>query len=79
MFQIVDDLLDVTQSAAHLGKAAGKDVDAGKATFPGLLGIEASKQEVQKLRRAAHEAIGPLGALARPLADLCEYMAVRTR
>jgi geranylgeranyl diphosphate synthase, type II len=83
MFQIVDDVLDVTQSAAHTGKATGKDEQAGKLTFPGVLGLEASQQEVKRLRQAALQAIAPLGTLSRgaatPLAELCEYMAVRTK
>ncbi len=79
MFQIVDDVLDVTQSSEHVGKATGKDESAGKLTYPGLYGIDASRQEIERLRMAAQEALVPLGSLARPLADLCEYMAVRTR
>lgn len=79
MFQIVDDLLDVTQSSEHLGKAAGKDETAGKRTFPGLIGIDASQREVKKQHQAAHAALQPLGDAARPLLDLCDYMAVRTK
>jgi geranylgeranyl diphosphate synthase type II len=79
MFQIVDDLLDVTQSAEHIGKATGKDQTAGKLTFPGLLGIEASRREVARLREAAHDAINALGQPAQPLRDLCDAMAVRTK
>ena len=79
MFQIVDDLLDVTQSAEHVGKAVGKDVDAGKLTFPGLIGVEASKAEVERLRQAAHQALEPLGPNSRLLLDLADAMAVRTK
>lgn len=83
MFQIVDDLLDVTQTTAHLGKTAGKDVEQGKLTFPSLMGIEASQAEVERSRLAAHEALDRLGAGAadatRPLRELCDWMAVRTR
>ena len=79
MFQIVDDLLDVTQSAEHVGKAVGKDVSAGKLTFPGLLGVEASRAEVERLRIAAHDALLTLGENARLLLDLADAMAVRTR
>ena len=53
MFQIVDDLLDVTQSTEHLGKAAGKDESAGKLTFPGVLGIAASQSQVRALHGKA--------------------------
>ena len=83
MFQIVDDLLDVTQTTSHLGKTAGKDAEQGKLTFPGLLGIEASQKEVEASRRTAHEALDRLGAgqaeRVAPLRDLCDWMAVRTR
>ncbi|UCD76717.1 MAG: polyprenyl synthetase family protein [Phycisphaerales bacterium] len=79
MFQVVDDLLDVTQSTEHLGKAAGKDREAGKLTFPGLLGIPASREEVRRLRDEAVMALEPLGKAAGPLRDLCNYLAVRTK
>ena len=79
MFQVVDDLLDVTQSTDHLGKAAGKDVDAGKLTYPGVLGIDASRREVTRLRDVALSAIEPLGEPADPLRQICEFFAVRTR
>lgn len=79
MFQIVDDLLDVTQSAEHTGKATGKDQSAGKLTFPGLFGIDASRKEILTLQTHALEALKPLGSRAEPMAELCHYMAVRTR
>ncbi|MCA9284157.1 MAG: polyprenyl synthetase family protein [Phycisphaerales bacterium] len=79
MFQVVDDLLDVTQSTEHLGKAAGKDLSAGKLTFPGVMGVDASRAHVQELLEEASTAIAPFGASGRPLAELAEYMAVRTR
>jgi len=79
MFQIVDDLLDVTQSTEHLGKAAGKDESAGKLTFPGVLGIESSRAQVARLRAEALESVAPLGAAGQALRELAEYMAVRTR
>jgi geranylgeranyl diphosphate synthase type II len=79
MFQIVDDVLDVTQTTEHLGKSAGKDQSAGKLTFPGLIGVEASRQEVARLRSAAGGALEPLGEAAWPLRELADYMAMRTR
>lgn len=79
MFQIVDDLLDVTQSTEHLGKTAGKDAQQDKLTYPGLIGIEASQREVQRLHRQAHQALEPLGAASSPLARLSDWLAVRTR
>jgi geranylgeranyl diphosphate synthase type II len=79
MFQIVDDLLDVTQSTEHLGKKAGKDVDAGKLTYPGAVGIERSRNEVQRLHTVAVEAIRPMGLGAAPLVHLADYLAIRTK
>ncbi|MBI1336195.1 MAG: polyprenyl synthetase family protein [Phycisphaera sp.] len=79
MFQVVDDLLDVTQTTEHLGKKAGKDSDAGKLTYPGLIGIDASKREVERLRNESLDALTSLGQAAQPLRDLCEYLAVRTK
>lgn len=82
MFQIIDDLIDVTQSAEHVGKAVGKDDAAGKLTFPGLIGVEASKAEVERLRAEAHGALKAIGLNsedARMLHDLADAMAVRTK
>ena len=79
MFQIVDYLLDVTQTTEQLGKTAGKDVQQDKLTYPGVLGIERSGTEVHRLRQAAHDALAPLGPAAKPLHDLCDFMAVRTK
>ncbi len=79
MFQVVDDLLDVTQTTENLGKAANKDADKGKLTYPGLLGVEASRSEVLRLQAQAHQALRDLGDRADPLRQLCDFMAVRER
>lgn len=79
MFQVVDDLLDVTQTAEHIGKATGKDEALGKLTFPGVLGIEGSRRAVQELEERAMAAIEPLGEMADPLRDLGRFMAIRTK
>lgn len=79
MFQIVDDLLDETQSAEHIGKAVGKDREAGKLTYPAVHGIEASRRQVAGLHAAAVAALDPLGAAAAPLVDLAAFLAARTR
>ncbi|MEQ9459756.1 MAG: polyprenyl synthetase family protein [Phycisphaeraceae bacterium] len=78
MFQVVDDLLDATGNTEDLGKAAGKDIEAGKLTYPGIIGVEASKNEVKRLRSEAMHALEVFGDSANPLRELCEYMAVRT-
>ena len=79
MFQVVDDLLDVTATTEQLGKTAGKDVQQDKTTYPAVLGLEATRAEVQRLTEAAHSAIDPLGDSARHLRILCDYLAVRTK
>jgi len=79
MFQIVDDLLDVEQSADHTGKQTGKDADAGKLTYPGVMGVEASKREVERLRASALESLDVLGPGAAALAELAHWLAIRTR
>ncbi len=80
MFQIVDDLLDVTQSTAHLGKATGKDIDAGKLTFPGVLGVDASREHVRQQHQIAVDSLVGLDpAASAKLRVLAGYMAVRTR
>jgi geranylgeranyl pyrophosphate synthase len=79
MFQVVDDLLDVTQTTSHLGKKAGKDQDAGKLTYPGVFGIEYSRSEVARLHAESVAALAPLGPAAEPLRQLAAYMAVRTK
>ena len=80
MFQIVDDVLDETQSTEHLGKTGGKDRASGKRTFPSILGLDASREEIESL---AATAAGELEGLAPdrtgPLRDITRMLAVRTR
>ncbi len=59
VFQITDDLLDVTSTAEKTGKAVGKDADMGKATLVTLLGVEGARAEAEKRARAAIAALGP--------------------
>lgn len=79
MFQVVDDLLDVTQTSEHLGKRSGKDADAGKLTYPRVLGVDRSQALVRELEAKARAALAPLGHRAEPLRVLARYLAVRTR
>ncbi len=79
MFQAVDDLLDVTQSADHVGKAVGKDEHAGKLTYPSVYGIEATRHEVSRLRKEALATLESLGEKAEHLLAITEYLASRTR
>ena len=73
------DLIDATQSAEHAGKATGKDEAAGKLTYPGVHGIDASRREVERLRHAAHGALSAAGLASGSLGTLVEYLAARTR
>jgi geranylgeranyl diphosphate synthase type II len=79
MFQVVDDLLDITQSTQHVGKATGKDAASGKRTYPGVLGEAACRDEVARLRTEAVMAISNLGDAADPLVGLADLMAIRTQ
>lgn len=79
MFQIVDDLLDVEQSAEHIGKKTGKDIEAGKLTYPGVFGVARCRQEVERLRGLAHGSLESFGPSAEALHIVCDYLAVRTR
>ena len=79
MFQVVDDLLDVTQTTEHLGKAAGKDADAGKLTYPGLIGIVRSKAEVARLHQQATDALNQADLERDSLQMLCDYLGTRSR
>ena len=60
-FQVVDDVLDVTQDSQVLGKTAGKDVDQNKPTFVSLLGLEAAQKYAHDLRDQAHAALARSG------------------
>lgn len=79
MFQAVDDLLDETQSTEHLGKAAGKDRDAGKLTYPRVHGLDGTRSLIEAMRRQAIAVLSPLGEPAEPLRQLAEDLATRTK
>jgi geranylgeranyl diphosphate synthase type II len=76
-FQVIDDILDVTQTTEKLGKTAGKDVAATKATFPAIYGLDKSRAEARRLTSAAHAAIMPLGIKAARLRELADYLLAR--
>jgi farnesyl diphosphate synthase len=76
-FQIADDLLDVESDTATLGKAAGKDADAGKATLVGVLGIEPAKARLKTLVAEAEQALAPFGARAAVLVEAARFIAER--
>ena len=66
-FQIIDDILDITVPTEQLGKTAGKDIAAAKATYPALIGLPSSRQEAQKLTLQALEALQRFGDRAKVL------------
>jgi geranylgeranyl diphosphate synthase type II len=77
-FQIVDDVLDVTQDSAQLGKTAGKDLASDKATWPAVFGIEASRQHAEKLIAEAFAEVAPYGSAAEGLKSVAQYLVERT-
>jgi len=77
-FQIVDDVLDVTQDSAHLGKTAGKDLATDKATWPAIYGIETSRQHAKKLIEEAFAELAPYGSSADGLKSVAQYLVERT-
>ena len=77
-FQVVDDILDVTQTSEILGKSAGKDIAARKATYPAVIGLEKSRAEARRLTRQAHDALSVFrGGDAEPLHALANYLLER--
>jgi geranylgeranyl pyrophosphate synthase len=75
-FQIVDDLLDIEETAEALGKTAGKDIAQGKLTYPALVGIEAARTKAAELLeiavRNADKMPGPVNYLAQIARYVCE-------
>ncbi|MGK7947592.1 MAG: geranylgeranyl diphosphate synthase CrtE [Xenococcaceae cyanobacterium] len=76
-FQIIDDILDITATDEELGKTAGKDLQAKKATYPSLWGIEKSKIQAQKLIDEAIEQLAAYGEKAEPLRAIASYIINR--
>jgi geranylgeranyl diphosphate synthase, type II len=76
-FQVIDDILDVTQTTEKLGKTAGKDVVATKATFPAIYGLEKSRAEARKLTAQAHAALKAFAAQATRLHEIADYLLAR--
>ncbi|HXQ25330.1 MAG TPA: farnesyl diphosphate synthase [Candidatus Acidoferrales bacterium] len=76
-FQVVDDLLDVEESSAALGKTAGKDQAQKKATYPALYGIEKSRAIAADLEAKAIAEIAPYSERAARLRQLCEFLVAR--
>jgi geranylgeranyl diphosphate synthase type II len=78
-FQIVDDVLDVTQTSEQLGKTAGKDTAAQKVTYPALFGIEESERKADSLVSAAFSELESFGERAETLKALARYLVERKK
>ena len=78
-FQIVDDVLDLTQTSEQLGKTAGKDAAAEKTTYPALFGIDESLKRADQLVADAFTQLDPFGTRAVTLKELARYLVERKK
>ena len=78
-FQIVDDVLDVTQSSEQLGKTAGKDTASEKATYPSLFGVEESLRKADALVNSGCNALDSFGQRAHTLKELAYFLVQRKK
>jgi geranylgeranyl diphosphate synthase, type II len=76
-FQVIDDILDVTQSSETLGKSAGKDLVAEKATYPSVIGLDESRKVAKRLTEEAHRSLKPFARKAEILHGLADYLLDR--
>ena len=76
-FQVIDDILDVTQTSEKLGKSAGKDVAAKKATYPAVIGLDKSRAEANRLTRRADAALTNFGRSADRLREIAKHLLAR--
>ncbi|AXC09745.1 Octaprenyl diphosphate synthase [Acidisarcina polymorpha] len=76
-FQIVDDILDMTEDSEHLGKTAGKDLASDKATWPAVFGIERSREDANRLITEAFTYLEPYGERADALKAVARYLVER--
>jgi geranylgeranyl diphosphate synthase type II len=76
-FQVIDDILDVTQTTEKLGKTAGKDVAATKATYPALFGLERARAVAHELTDKATAALKPFGKKGDIMREISNSLLVR--
>ena len=77
-FQIVDDCLDIESTAEHLGKNTRKDSTRGKLTYPGLLGLDKSRELAAALIRDATDAVAVFGERGMKLTELANFVLDRS-
>lgn len=78
-FQIVDDVLDVTQTSEQLGKTAGKDTASEKSTWPSIYGVEESLKMAAAMIGKAFSALDSFGPAASPLKEIAKYLVERKK
>ncbi|MCC7518143.1 MAG: polyprenyl synthetase family protein [Verrucomicrobiae bacterium] len=78
-FQVIDDILDATKTSAELGKTAGKDAKAGKATYPSILGMKRAEAEARRFTAGAVGALRLLGRRAARLHALADHLLNRQK
>ena len=76
-FQIIDDILDVTQTSERLGKSAGKDEATAKSTYPALIGLEESRSEAARLTHRALDSLESFGPAGERLGEIAHYLLDR--
>src|SRR5262249_17813241 len=76
-FQVTDDILDIEESSAALGKTAGKDIAQQKATYPAVYGLAKSREIAKDLAGKAIAELSPFSARAAPLRQIAEFLVLR--
>lgn len=76
-FQVIDDILDVTQTTEKLGKTAGKDQNSGKSTYPALMGLQKSRKYAERLTREAFQSLEVFKGNAQQLEQLAKFLLSR--
>jgi geranylgeranyl diphosphate synthase type II len=76
-FQVIDDILDVTQTSEKLGKTAGKDTQAQKATYPAIVGLDKSRKIAEQLTRKAFASLELFKGKAQALEALAQFLLKR--
>lgn len=79
LFQITDDLLDITETTESLGKTAGKDAASGKATYPSVIGVERTRQLISEVHAEAVSELKAMKKAGGSLAMVAEFLLARTQ